>query len=157
MFDTISHPHQRAFLVAFSECGNVKEAAALADISREAHYDWRKRDADYRAAFAEATEMAADALEDDIRERSLSGMGSDQLLMFLLRGLRPEKYANREKRELSGPGGAPITVAAVDLSRFSNDELALLEQFASKAALEPRSDPSGAGETLALEAARLLP
>lgn len=34
---------------------------------------------------------------------------SDTLLIFLLKGIRPEKYRERVDTQLSGPGGAPLT------------------------------------------------
>jgi len=36
-----------------------------------------------------------------------------QLAQFRLKALAPEKYAERRKTELSGPGGGPITIAPV--------------------------------------------
>ena len=145
MFDTITHLKKRCFLVAYSEYPNVKEAAILADISRELHYDWLAKDTDYRDAFALAKEMAADVLEDEIARRTLkSAAGSDKLLLGTLAALRPEKWGTkRVKNEHTGPGGGPLQV--IDWAQFSDDELRQLERFASRRVAPPRLDPGGAG------------
>jgi phage terminase small subunit len=59
MFDHITHPQKRAFLVAYAECGRVTEAAAAAGVSRESHYDWKAGDPEYRKAFELAVAEAA--------------------------------------------------------------------------------------------------
>jgi hypothetical protein len=162
MYETISHPHKRAFLAAFAELGNVKRAATVAGISREAHYDWRRNDAEYAAAFEDATARAGDALEDEAMRRARFGVAeyvvskgeivmlpakegeprkplmkrrySDALLTLLLKGAKPQKY--RERFEHSGPDGGPIELA-VDYSKLSDEELSTLERLAEKATTEP--------------------
>lgn len=57
---------------------------------------------------------------------------SDALMMFLLRGLRPEKYRERISTELSGPAGGPIPVTDKRLEALSDDELAGLLTAARK-------------------------
>jgi|TARA_R100000049_G_C1886847_1_gene41307 hypothetical protein len=54
-FDKIQHRKKRAFLLAYSESGSITEAAETVKIDRTTHYDWKKNDADYPAAFAEAS------------------------------------------------------------------------------------------------------
>jgi hypothetical protein len=114
---------QRAFLASFAVCGRITTAAKAARIDRSQHYEWLEK-ADYQQAFKEAGEKAADALEDEARRRAEEGMieavyyqgkpigarrtYSDGLTMFLLRGLRPNKYRERRDVELSGPNGGPI-------------------------------------------------
>ncbi len=140
MFDTIAHPKKRAFLAAYSECGEVKQSAELAGISRELHYDWKAQDEDYAVAFAHAAQLAGDALEDEATRRAMRG--SDRLLMFLLTGAKPEKYKTRVASEISGPGGGAISV---DLTHYTEEELDVLERLARKAgAFITRSDPGGA-------------
>lgn len=56
---------------------------------------------------------------------------SPQLLITLLKARMPQKY--KDKIEHSGPGGGPIKIDRVDYSRFSAEELVLLEQMARKA------------------------
>src|SRR5690606_12585137 len=54
---------------------------------------WRMEDAEFDKKFKETQEAVADALEDIAFERAKNK--SDILLMFLLNGLRPEKYKYR--------------------------------------------------------------
>lgn len=102
---------KRAFLVAYAESGNVTLAATAAQIDRATHYKWLAADESYAEAFYEAGEAAADLLEKEARRRAVEGVErpvfhkgeecgrireySDHLLMFLLKGVRPEKYRER--------------------------------------------------------------
>jgi hypothetical protein len=108
---------KRAFLAAFAITCNISRAAKAAKIDRATHYEWLKGDENYRKEFAEAKEQAADALEDEAVRRAHEGTTrpimvgkkrevireySDTLLIFLLKGIRPEKY--RERSEVKMPG-----------------------------------------------------
>ncbi len=44
------NPHQRAFLAAFRETGNVCLACKAAGVGRSSHYRWLEKDPEYRAA-----------------------------------------------------------------------------------------------------------
>lgn len=115
---------QRAFLASFAVCGRITAAAKAAGIDRSQHYEWLQEVTGYPQAFQDAGEKAADNLEDEARRRAEEGMldavyyqgkpigarriYSDGLMMFLLRGLRPNKYRERRDVELSGPNGGPI-------------------------------------------------
>lgn len=127
------------FLQEFTRTGNVSAAAKLADVGRRTHYDWLAQDPDYAAAFAEATEEAGDLLEAEARRRALEGSisykfdrygaplkhpdhpelnyfertYSDTLLIFLLKGAKPEKYAERRVLSGKGKGGALLLEAIV--------------------------------------------
>lgn len=156
MFEQIAHPQKRAFLAAFAECGRVKQAAQAANISREAHYDWKAQDPDYAAAFSAAQKLAGDALEDEAMRRAKLGVlepvyqggvrvgfkrkYSDGLLKMLLQGAKPEKY-NTKTVEHKGEVKHQHTV---DWEAFSDEDLKILEQLADKSrSLRPRSDPGG--------------
>lgn len=118
----IQHPKKRALLAAYAECGNVSQAARIAECDRTMHYDWMRDDADYAVAFAHAEGEAGDALERKARELAIDGWNepvyqggmkvgtkrkySATLLIFLLKGARPEKY--RDRVEHSGPNGGPM-------------------------------------------------
>lgn len=115
---------QRAFLASFEVTGRITTAAKAAQIDRSQHYEWLREVPGYEQAFKEAGEKAADTLEDEARRRAEEGIleavhyqgkpigakriYSDGLMMFLLRGLRPNKYRERRDVELSGPNGGPI-------------------------------------------------
>ena len=86
------------FLVALSERGIVTEACAAASVSRTPAYELRKEDEEFAAAWDAALEVAADGLESVMHQRLAEPMGnrgSDVLLMFALKAMRPDRY--REK------------------------------------------------------------
>jgi hypothetical protein len=126
-FSNIRHGKKRAFLVAYSEVGNISQAAELAGIDRSTIYVWKDRDPKFVAAMAEAEEKAADRLEQEARRRAVEGVSepvfyqgekvgtvqkySDTLLIFLMKGVRPEKYRERFGHEITGKDGGPIETA----------------------------------------------
>ncbi len=136
LYNSVRHQKKRAYLLALSFCGNVTLAAKAAGIDRATVYVWRNGkagrenshgDEAFRSAEAMAKEMAADRLEEEAWRRAVEGVEepvgfykgepgayvrrySDTLLIFLLKGLRPEKY--RERYEHSG-GDKPIPVMVV--------------------------------------------
>ena len=131
-FPDISHPRQKAFLVAYLETGNVSRACEVAKVGRSSHYRWLEQDPKYREAVVIAKECAGDALEAEAHRRAIEGVEepvgwykgkpggvvrkySDVLLIFLLKGLRPEKY--RDRVELRG------AISNIDLSRLDDETL----------------------------------
>lgn len=119
-------PKKRAqFLEELAETGNVLLAAELHNLSRRDLYRVRAEDPEFKTAWDEAKNQAADHLEQEARRRALEGWEepvfyqgertglvrkySDTLLIFLLKGARPEVY--RERFEHSGPGGDPLPAA----------------------------------------------
>lgn len=127
-FPEIHHPKKRAFLTALVETGgNITRATELAEIDRSTPYSqpWLE-DEEFQEALSRAKLMAADHLEAEAVRRAYEGVKepvgfyqgapsayvqkySDTLLIFLLKGLKPEKYVDRI--EHSGEGGGPIPVA----------------------------------------------
>lgn len=117
---------KQAFLDALATSGVVKTAMVASGVSGySTHKRWRDTDPEFAEAYAEALEASADTLEAEARRRALEGVVrvkfqpktgepydeiqySDPLTMFLLKAARPDKFADRTKNELSGPGGAPI-------------------------------------------------
>jgi hypothetical protein len=99
---------KRAFLAAYSLCGNITRAAELAEVSRGSHYLWMNEDETYQLCFADADQEAIERLEAEARRRAVQGVSkpvfyqgmecgvvqeySDTLLMFLLKGAKPQKY-----------------------------------------------------------------
>lgn len=106
-----------AFLAAYGELGNIKQAAARAGISRDTHYAWLADEA-YAKAFESAREEAVESLEAEARRRAVEGCErpvyqggeqvgtvreySDTLLIFLLKGAAPGKYRENHRHEVSG-------------------------------------------------------
>ena len=127
---------KKAFLAAYSETGNITRAAELSKCSRRQHYRWLA-DPAYAKEFAEAEEQAADRLEQEARRRAVEGTQkpvfykgeqcgiireySDILLIFLLKGIRPEKYKERFASEHTGKSGGPIVVR--NYENISDEEL----------------------------------
>jgi len=117
---------QRDFLAAYAECGNIRVAAERANIDRKTHNYWLAHDPNYAAAFEESKEQAADLLEQEAWRRAVEGVKepvyqkgqlvgevtkySDTLLMFLLKGVRPEKFRENIRQEVTGPDGQPFEV-----------------------------------------------
>ncbi|BCL70527.1 phage terminase small subunit [Vibrio nigripulchritudo] len=103
----------------------VGESARRAGYSRRSTYDYRDQDADFAKRWEEAIESHVEALEIEADRRASVGVEepvfykgkecgrvrkfSDNLLMFRLKALAPEKY--RERRELTGKDGGPIETA----------------------------------------------
>lgn len=122
-------PKQRAFLKAFAVSGRVSPACRAAKIGRRTHYGWMD-DPEYAAAFEDARQEAADHWEEVAEQiakgefqRPLMSRGVPQLdpagqplmvsdppnpimVMFILKGLRPEKYRENSKVDHNFPGGA---------------------------------------------------
>ena len=96
----IRHRKKSAFLAAFCECGNVSKSTKAAKINRTTHYQWLKDDPEYAAAFSEAEQIAVAELEDEARKRAMKG--SDLLMIFLLKHLKPERYRERLETKVSG-------------------------------------------------------
>lgn len=138
----------RAFLAAYRVTASITKAAKAAKIERQMHYRWLAHSPGYAAAFEQAKDRAAQSLEDEAVRRAHQGVlepkfwqgemcghvrvYSDTLLMFLLKGMRPDKYRETWKGEISGPGGGPISLEGEKLSRLSDEELAAVIAIARK-------------------------
>lgn len=128
LFHDIEHPRKRAFLAAFSETGSIIRASAKAGIDRHNHSLWMGKDQIYAAAFDLAKEIACDTLESEAVRRAVEGVAepvfyrgeecgeirrySDKLLMFLLKGVAPEKYREQRKGEILRPRNGPVAIEA---------------------------------------------
>lgn len=103
-------------------------------------YGWRQADAEFAAKWDEVVEAGTEELEEEARRRAFRGVDepvfyqgdecgsirkySDTLLIFLLKGRRPEKYRENVRTEITGKDGGPVRfVKAEDLS---DDELAAI-------------------------------
>ena len=132
-FAEICHPKKRAFLTAYARTGNTRTgnkslAARIVGIAKQTIYtrQWRK-DEQFQDALTQAREMAADSLEGEAFRPAVEGVEepvgwykgeaggtirrySDTLLIFLMKGLMPERYGNR--REFRG------SLANLDISKL---------------------------------------
>lgn len=110
------------FLAVLAETGNVSTAAKTAGISRCSLYDRRKREAAFAKAWDDSEKQAADVLEKEAWRRAVDGVDepvyqkgecvgtvrrySDTLLIFLMKGANPQKYADR--RRIEGDPDNPV-------------------------------------------------
>lgn len=134
-FDNIRHPKKRCFLLAYSELGNMVRACEVSQVSRYSPYLWRQKDPDFAAAFQVAFAMAGEYLESELYARAVKpAFASDTAAIFLLKGMMPLRYGDRQRMELSGPNGAAIKL---DYSRLSDEQLAQLEQLCALATVRP--------------------
>jgi|TARA_Y100000310_G_scaffold323853_1_gene384848 hypothetical protein len=99
------------FLEHLAGCGNVSESAKVAKADLSSLYGWRNGDQDFAYAWTLALEVAGDLLEAEARRRALGydeavynrageqvdtiKKYSDRLLIFLLKGAKPDKYGDR--------------------------------------------------------------
>lgn len=124
----LQHKRQ-AFLTAYVETSNISNACISAGIDRSTFYAW-KVDAEFAKAFEVAEQQAGDALEAEAARRAKEGVRrpvlykgeivvidgeplyeheySDTLLIFLLKGIKPEKYRERYDAQLTGKDGAAL-------------------------------------------------
>lgn len=117
---TRQHDWKPAFLAALAKRGNVSDACQAAGIHRSTAYEHQQTDELFAAAWLVALDAGADVLEAEAHRRAVSGLVrkkftkdgdplidpatgdqyiereySDTLLIFLLKGARPEKYRDR--------------------------------------------------------------
>ena len=93
-------------------------------MGRSMVYQHKRQNAVFAALWDHALDMAADTLEDEARKRAFAG--SDVLLMFLLKGLRPQKW--RESR---------ATIPPAELNKMIEVELQRIAKQKEVEALEP--------------------
>lgn len=117
----------KEFIDALRESGgNVSRACDLVAIHRRTAYEWRESDEDFARLWDEAVEAGTDDLEQEARRRALDGLRrkkftktgvpiidpmtgeqyeeleySDTLLIFLMKGNRPDKYKDRSDVNLN--------------------------------------------------------
>jgi hypothetical protein len=123
---------EERFLAALRRGLSVGGAAAEAGISYGFAYKWRTADPGFAARWQEAYEEGTDSLEDEARRRAVEGTAtpvhyggkeigkihkySDSMLMFLLRGRRPEKYGPRLTPDHANSGLGPTGISHDGLS-----------------------------------------
>jgi len=86
-------------LDAYLYCGTETSACAMLGFGRSAWQKWIVKDEDFRLAADEVTKSVADNLEQEAILRAYNG--SDILLMFLLKGLKPDKFLERQETNIN--------------------------------------------------------
>lgn len=84
---------KETFLLILSQGNSITAAARAIGVSRQAIYNYRDHDAAFKRAWDNAIEEGLDTLEDEAIKRAKKS--SDLLLMFLLKGGRPDKFKDR--------------------------------------------------------------
>jgi len=109
---------EEKFLLHLAKTGNVTAACEVIGICRRTPYEWRDGCDDFARAWDSAVEIYVDTLEAEADRRAAQGVEqgvyfqgkrvagerkySDNLLMFRLKALRPEKYRDNAKLDVSG-------------------------------------------------------
>jgi hypothetical protein len=104
---------RKAFLKSLADCGIVRAACEEAGVDPKTAYNNRNSDPEFAAQWQASLDLAADSLESEIRRRAFAG--SDLLAIFLMKGLRPEKF--REK----------VFISSAQLDKLIERELAVLK------------------------------
>lgn len=109
----------------------MSRACELSGLSRKSAYDHRREDEEFAADWEDALDVSMDLLEEEARRRALEGVEepvfyqgescglvrkySDTLLIFLLKGGRPEKF--RERHEVKHEAGGSLMATVVKALR----------------------------------------
>ncbi len=109
--DRIGHIKKREYIAAYSENGNIRLSCELTQVARSTYFKWMQDDPEFAEAIMVAKDCAIERLEQEARRRAVEGVEkpvyqqgqqvgtireySDTLLIFLLKGLRPEMYRDR--------------------------------------------------------------
>jgi len=108
---------RKTFLAALEYNGNVTEASKAAGITRACAYVWRDKHPDFAEEWENAYQTATDRLESEAWERATNGTSkpvyqngqlvghiqqySDTLLIFLLKGHKPDRFKERSQIEVT--------------------------------------------------------
>jgi hypothetical protein len=119
--------------------GDVSAACSAIGVGRRSIYDWRENDEDFAAAWDDVVEASTEKLEREAYRRAHDGVEepvfyqgeicghvmkkSDTLLMFILKGRKPEKYRDNSKVELGGIGGGPLCIEVEFIEEKPPEEL----------------------------------
>lgn len=115
---------RKNFLESLSENGNVTLACKRAGLPRATAYNWFNNDEEFATEWEKSVEMGVDALEDEAIRRGFEGYEepvfyqgkkvadvrrySDTLLIFMLKGRRPEKFKDSAHKEFLERTPRPI-------------------------------------------------
>jgi hypothetical protein len=120
---TVRTPEKdQQFLTTLSEGMSVKAACQKAGYSRTTAYLHREQDPEFRRAWDEAIEEGTDELEDTAYQRAKDN--SDTLLIFTLKGRRPQKWADKHQHQID----ARLVTADVSDLEIAQRFAFLLEQ-----------------------------
>tara|TARA_R110000764_G_scaffold147568_1_gene235491 strand:- start:1487 stop:2026 length:540 start_codon:yes stop_codon:yes gene_type:complete len=150
---------KNGFLKALEEGASVSRACRDLGVSRSAIYLWRRTDQKFTDEWLAAEDAGTDRMEDELWRRAVEGVEkptgfyqgepgafvreySDTLLIFGLKGRRPEKYADRSRVTMNGNIDHSHKY---DLSKLDDKTLDKLETILEAA--ESDTDTTRTGET----------
>jgi len=99
----LEQDQKKRYLAAVGRVGTLTAGCKAARVSPHTVYQWRELDDAFVFAEREARNRCADELEAVVYRRAKNR--SDILAIFLLKGMRPEKYRDRIGVEHSGSIG----------------------------------------------------
>jgi len=136
------------FLKALAQGASVTKAAQRAGFARQYAYELRDEDEEFAEAWDVAVEAGTDALEDEAVRRGKEGVRkpvyqggklagyvreySDTLLIFMLKGRRPETFKERVEQTHRGNIGIGVSAQRSDLSKLTDEELNAYEELLAK-------------------------
>jgi hypothetical protein len=107
----ITHPKKRAMLEAYAKLGTVNKAAEAVGCGAWIHYYWQRTDDEYRQAFAVARHAYSEYLLSVVHERATRAeKPSDLLLMFGVKGLRPDYKDSTPAQHLNLLGPSSLSI-----------------------------------------------
>lgn len=129
---------ERSFLDALAEGHTVRGASRIAGMSHTEFYRRRQIDVEFAQAWEDAENAGIEALEEEAHRRAYRGVErdiyyqgevvgqqqlySDQLLMFLLKAKRPDRYRESSMAvSISSESHATIEVRFVDQFRLGSE------------------------------------
>ena len=117
-FADVTDRRQRAFLAGFAIGKGIKAAQRLSGVHWRSHYRWLEDDPRYCECFELVERVLADEAEEEAYRRAFLGYEtsvswrgkvrsvhkgySDALAVFLLRGMKPERYRRRAGEPVTG-------------------------------------------------------
>lgn len=124
---------RKKFIAALEQLPNVTRACAAAGVSKQTAYTARNVDPDFRDAWDKALSNGIEQAEDELFRRAVEGVEepvfyegkrvdvvrkySDLLLIFLLKGHKPEKYRDNYNVTVSANVNHTHTTIPADLGR----------------------------------------
>jgi hypothetical protein len=115
---------QAQFLSKLEEFASITTASKKSKVARRTVYDWIKDDPEFSKLYEASKAIAIEALEDEAIRRAHEGVlkpvfqsgvqvgsireYSDTLLMFMLKGKKPETYREKFSGTLTNPDGSAL-------------------------------------------------
>ncbi|QTE37495.1 hypothetical protein J3L18_00055 [Mucilaginibacter gossypii] len=117
---------QAAFLLQLEATGNITMSCKKSKVPRRTIYDWLEKDVAFKEAYDKSVQIGIDMLEDEAQRRAYHGTTkpifqngklvgkvqefSDTLLIFLLKGKKPEVYKDRTEHSGTIDGSTTIRI-----------------------------------------------